>query len=146
MMGFTFVEAYLGAALHVGIQQPIDDKECPFDPSDFTKSDSKIVLPWMGWELLQELAGWHDARDQFERDLLIERTQSGLAREKAEGMRQPSAVNMTRTIRNGASSFLGVSNLSFPKSVPFSGEINFVRVSFLDELTYPIAHASHSAS
>ena len=63
MMGFTFVETDLGAALHVGIKQPIDDKECPFDPSYFTKSDSKIMLSWMGGKLLQGLAGRHDTRD-----------------------------------------------------------------------------------
>jgi hypothetical protein len=53
MMGFTFVEPYLGAALHVGIKQPFDDKKCPFNPSDFTKGDSQVMLAWMGCELLQ---------------------------------------------------------------------------------------------
>jgi hypothetical protein len=51
-MEFTFVESYLGAALHVGIEQPIDDKECPFDPSYFPKGNSKIMLPWVGCKLL----------------------------------------------------------------------------------------------
>ena len=34
-MGLTLVEADLGAALHVSIEQPVGDEECPFDPSDF---------------------------------------------------------------------------------------------------------------
>jgi len=34
-MGFTFFETDLGATLHVGVQQPVDDEERPFDPSDF---------------------------------------------------------------------------------------------------------------
>ena len=46
-MGFTFVEPDLGAALHIGIKQPIDDKECTFDPSDFSKGDSKVMLTRM---------------------------------------------------------------------------------------------------
>ena len=63
MVRFTLVEPDLGAALHIGIQQPIDDKERPFNPSDFPKDDSKVMLAWMRSELLQELAGRHDARD-----------------------------------------------------------------------------------
>jgi hypothetical protein len=35
-MGFSFVQADLRAALHVGVQQPIDDEQRPFDPPDFT--------------------------------------------------------------------------------------------------------------
>ena len=34
MVGLAFVETYLGAALHLGIEQPFDDKQCPFDPPD----------------------------------------------------------------------------------------------------------------
>ncbi len=56
-MGFTFVEPDLGAALHIGIKQPIDDKECTFDPSDFPKGDSKVMLTRMRGKLFQELAG-----------------------------------------------------------------------------------------
>ena len=56
-MGFTFVEPDLGAALHIGIKQPIDDKECTFDPSDFSKGDSKVMLTRMRGKLFQELAG-----------------------------------------------------------------------------------------
>ena len=59
-MGFTFIEANLCATLHVSIKQPIDDKECPFDPSDFMKCDGQIMLSWVGGELSQELTGRHD--------------------------------------------------------------------------------------
>ena len=39
VMGFTFVQSYLGPALHIGIEQPFNDEQRPFDPSDFTQSD-----------------------------------------------------------------------------------------------------------
>jgi hypothetical protein len=42
MMGLAFVQADLRASLHIGIKQPIDDKKCSFDPSDFPKGDGKI--------------------------------------------------------------------------------------------------------
>ena len=58
-MGLTLVEADLGAALHVGIEEPVDDKERPFDPSDFPQGDRQFMLPWVGRELPQELAGRH---------------------------------------------------------------------------------------
>lgn len=35
VMGLTLVETDLCAALHVGIEQPVDDEKCPLDPSDF---------------------------------------------------------------------------------------------------------------
>lgn len=50
MMGFTFVEADLGSTLHVGIEQPVDDEQCPFDPSDFPQCNRKVVLPGTGAE------------------------------------------------------------------------------------------------
>ena len=39
MMRFALIQADLGTALHIGIQQPIDDKERPFDPADFAQCD-----------------------------------------------------------------------------------------------------------
>jgi len=62
VMGFTFIEAYLRASLHVGIEQPFDDEQCPFNPPDFTQSDGKVMLTRMRSKLFQELAGRHDAR------------------------------------------------------------------------------------
>ena len=35
MMGLALVEADLGATLHVGVEQPVDDEERPFHPSYF---------------------------------------------------------------------------------------------------------------
>ena len=32
MVCLAFVEAYLGAALHLCVEQPFDDKQCPLDP------------------------------------------------------------------------------------------------------------------
>ena len=36
VMCFALVQADLGATLHVGVQQPVDNEQRPFDPSDFT--------------------------------------------------------------------------------------------------------------
>ena len=51
MVCLSLVQADLRPALHVGIEQPVDDEERPFDPSDFTKGDSKVVLTRSGREL-----------------------------------------------------------------------------------------------
>ena len=59
-MGFTFIEANLCATLRVSIKQPIDDKECPFNPSYFTKGNGQIMLAWVSGKLSQELTWWHD--------------------------------------------------------------------------------------
>ena len=64
VMGLALVETDLGAALHVGIEQPVDDEERPFDPSDFPQSDRQFMLPGRGCELLQELAWGHRPRHQ----------------------------------------------------------------------------------
>jgi hypothetical protein len=37
MVCLTFIQPNLRTSLHVSIKQPIDDEECPFNPSDFTK-------------------------------------------------------------------------------------------------------------
>lgn len=62
MMGRAFVQADLGAALHVGIKQPFDNEERPFDPSDFPQCDRKLMLPRICRELPQQLARGHDTR------------------------------------------------------------------------------------
>lgn len=36
VMSFALVQTYLRATLHVDVQQPVDHKQCPFNPSDFT--------------------------------------------------------------------------------------------------------------
>lgn len=41
---FALVEAEIGPALHIDIEGPFDNEQCPFDPSDFTQSDCQIVL------------------------------------------------------------------------------------------------------
>ena len=56
VVGFALVQADLGAALHAGIKQPVDDEERPFDPSDFPQGDRQFMLPRVGRELPQELA------------------------------------------------------------------------------------------
>ena len=51
------VQAGVGQALHVGGEQPVDDEEGAFDPSDFAESDGQIILARIGRELAQQLAG-----------------------------------------------------------------------------------------
>ena len=47
-MGLTLVETNLGAALHVGIEQPVDDEERPLDPPDFLEGLSQLMLAGVG--------------------------------------------------------------------------------------------------
>jgi hypothetical protein len=45
VMGFTFVEADPGTALHIGVKQPVDDEQGSLEPSDFPQSGRKLMLP-----------------------------------------------------------------------------------------------------
>lgn len=56
MVGFALVEANLGAALHIGIEDPLDDKESALDAADFPKRGRKIVLSGIGCEFPEQLA------------------------------------------------------------------------------------------
>ena len=47
MMGLALVQADLGASLHVGFEQPVDDEERPFDPSDFPQCHGQLMLSWV---------------------------------------------------------------------------------------------------
>ena len=40
----ALVQSGIGSLLHVDIQQPVDDEERPFDPSDFPKRNIQVVL------------------------------------------------------------------------------------------------------
>ena len=51
VMGLAFVQPDLGAALHGGIKQPVDDEERPLDPSDFPQGHGQLVLSGAGCEL-----------------------------------------------------------------------------------------------
>ena len=61
MVGLAFVETYLGAALHLGIEQPFDDKQCPFDPPDFAQRKCQVVLSRSRRQFLEEMTGLHPA-------------------------------------------------------------------------------------
>lgn len=63
MMRFALIQADLGTALHVGIQQPIDDEQRPFDPADFAQCYRKFMLSGICREFSQELAWRHRARN-----------------------------------------------------------------------------------
>ena len=61
VMSLALVQAGVGSALHIGVEQPVDDaersnEERSFDPSDFAESDGQFVLTRIGRELSQQLA------------------------------------------------------------------------------------------
>ena len=56
VMRLALVQAGVGSALHIGIEQPVDDEERSFDPFDFAESDGQFVLTRIGRELSQQLA------------------------------------------------------------------------------------------
>ena len=56
VMSLALVQAGVGPALHIGVEQPVDDEERSFDPSDFAESDGQFVLARIGRELSQQLA------------------------------------------------------------------------------------------
>ena len=62
MVCLALVQADIGSSLHVDIQQPVDDEQRPFDPSDLPESDGQVVLPRKCCELPQELAWRHHPR------------------------------------------------------------------------------------
>jgi hypothetical protein len=62
-MGFAFVQPDLGAALHVGIEQPADSDARPLDPSDFAQGHRQLMLPEVGCGRPSHLAWGQDARD-----------------------------------------------------------------------------------
>ena len=57
VMSLALVQAGVGSALHIGAEQPVDDEERSFDPSDFAESDGQFVLARIGCEFAQQLAG-----------------------------------------------------------------------------------------
>ena len=56
VMSLALVQAGVGSALHIGVEQPVDDEERSIDPSDFAESDDQFVLARIGRELSQQLA------------------------------------------------------------------------------------------
>ena len=64
VVSLALVQAGVGPALHIGVEEPVDDEERSFDPSDFTESDSQFVLARIGRELSQQLAGRKSAAGQ----------------------------------------------------------------------------------
>ena len=48
MMCFALIQSDGGPALHVYIERPFDDEQCPFDLSDFPHCDGQIVFARTG--------------------------------------------------------------------------------------------------
>ena len=64
VMSLALVQAGVGSALHICVEQPVDDEERSFDPSDFAESDGQFVLARIGRELSQQLARGKGAASQ----------------------------------------------------------------------------------
>ena len=61
-MRFILVQTNLRSTLHIGIEQPFDDKESAFDAPDFAQRQGKFILSRIGRELIQQLTVRHSAR------------------------------------------------------------------------------------
>ncbi len=61
LLRIALIQADSGTALHISIQQPIDDEQGPFDPADFAQCDRKFMLSGIGCKFPQELAWRHRA-------------------------------------------------------------------------------------
>src|SRR5690625_7368671 len=57
MMSFAFVEPDLGTPLEFGIQNPVDHEQGALDATDFPQGCRELVLPRIGGEVPQNLAG-----------------------------------------------------------------------------------------
>ena len=44
MVRFTFIETNVGTSLHIRVERPFDDEECPFNPPDFAQGNGQVVL------------------------------------------------------------------------------------------------------
>ena len=53
VMSLALVQTGVGSALHISVEQPVDDEERSFDPSDFAESDGQFMLARIGRELSQ---------------------------------------------------------------------------------------------
>lgn len=60
MMGLPLIKTNLSAPLHISIEQPLNNEQRPFDPTDFAQGHGQLVLTGVRGEFLQQLAGWHD--------------------------------------------------------------------------------------
>lgn len=59
---FALVEADLDAALHVGVQDPFDHEQRPFDAADLAQGDGKVVLAGIGRQLGVTTRKWRIVR------------------------------------------------------------------------------------
>lgn len=54
MVGLSLVKTDLSTPLHVRIQDPLNNEKGPFNTTNFTKRNCKVVLSWVRSELAQD--------------------------------------------------------------------------------------------
>ena len=64
VMSPALVQAGVDSALHIDVEEPVNDEEGAFGPSDFAESEVQFVLAGIGGGLSQQLAGRQDATGQ----------------------------------------------------------------------------------
>lgn len=55
-MSLALVEADLGSPLHVRVENPLHNKECPLHATNLAQCNRQIVLAWIGGKLAEQLA------------------------------------------------------------------------------------------
>lgn len=56
VVGLALVEADLGTPLHVRVEDPLYNKECPLHAANLPQRNRQIVLAWIGGKLAEQLA------------------------------------------------------------------------------------------
>ncbi len=61
MIRLAFIEADIGATLHIGIEQPVYEEQPPLAPPDFAKSNGQAMLSRPRRQFLQKPSQLHPA-------------------------------------------------------------------------------------
>lgn len=59
MVRLALVQPNLGATLHIGVKQPVDDEQRPLNAADLAERHGQLMLTGIGRELFEQLTGRH---------------------------------------------------------------------------------------
>ena len=96
-MSLAHVEADLGTPLHVRVEDPLYNKECPLHAADLAQRNSQIILAWVGGKLAEQLAR---LASELSRRLMRCVVPERLHREKHFGMENLSAAWQVKISHN----------------------------------------------